>query len=137
MLSNLLFLSPDRVLLSVDHFCSIRRWKFGFVLPMPSWKKYLFAQHLNHLFVLKFIPYHWTKLPAFPSGISIISHTPWKSLFFTRMPNFVSFMYFLLDSVADIKANFWCKCLLWVSCIFWLSVKFYSRFANSLSAQVT
>ena len=47
------------------------------------------------------------------------------------MPNFVSFMYFLLDSVADITANFWCKCLLWVSCIFWLSVEFYSRLANS------
>ena len=58
------------------------------------------------------------------------------------MPNFVSFIYFLLNSITD-KANCSCEFLmrssyeqiLSFSCIFCFSVEFYNRSANSLSTR--
>ena len=40
-------------------------------------------------------------LPPSPPEFPKFSHTPWKNCYLARMPNFVSFMYFLLNSTTD------------------------------------
>ena len=81
-------------------------------------------------------------LPPFPSGISKIFAHPLELLLslievnkqvvlFTRMPNFVSFMYFLLNSITDKRipyANSLCALVTNLFCEFHVfSVEFYNR----------
>ena len=81
-------------------------------------------------------------LPPFPSGISKIFAHPLELLLslievnkqvvlFTRKPNFVSFMYFLLNSITDKRipyANSLCALVTNLFCEFHVfSVEFYNR----------
>ena len=81
-------------------------------------------------------------LPPFPSGISKIFTHPLELLLslievnkqvvlFSRMPNFVSFMYFLLNSITDKRipyANSLCALVTNLFCEFHVfSVEFYNR----------
>ena len=95
--------------------------------------------------------------PTSPLEFPKFSHNPWKYCYlllkwtastvvlFTRMPNFMSFVYFLLNSITDITGNSLFeflmhssqKQILWVSHVFWLSAKFCYRLANSLCLQFT
>ena len=89
-------------------------------------------------------------LPPFPSGISKIFAHPLEILLslievnkeevlFTRMPNFVSFMYFLLNCITDKRipyANSLCAQVTDKFCAFHvISVEFYNS-ANELQGRV-
>ena len=89
-------------------------------------------------------------LPPFPSGISKIFAHPLEILLslievnkevvlFTRMPNFVSFMYFLLNCITDKRipyANSLCAQVTDKFCAFHvISIEFYNS-ANELQGRV-
>ena len=88
--------------------------------------------------------WNFQNFPTPPRNIAISYWREQIRVLFPRMPIFVSFMYFPLNSITHIKANSLCKLvmhsshkqILWVLFMFWLSVQFYSRWGNSLGAQV-
>ena len=82
--------------------------------------------------------------PPLPSGISTIFAHPLEILnkevvLFTRMPNFVSFMYFLLNCITDKRipyANSLCAQVTDKFCAFHvISVEFYNS-ANEMQGRV-